>query len=193
MRVKPSSTIKVVVPMILAFHAAEALAQQPPPPAAPAAEPTAGDDKDGLRFRGGVSATAGTMFISDYSGFLAGVDAHLGVQINDMIGVYAVPSMSFGPVSVGSISSVIGVISGTAVVDVTLIDQVFVGAGGGYGIVNNPTGPVLHFRAGGYPLMGYGKNGIRRKGLMLGADMRMHFLSGDTVMQLMGSVGYEAF
>jgi len=33
---------------------------------------------------------------------------------------------------------------------VTLIDQVFVGAGGGFGIVNNPSGPVLHFRAGGY-------------------------------------------
>lgn len=192
MHAKTSCMIKVVVPMILAF-ATEALAQQPPPPAAPAAEPTAGDDKDGVRFRGGVSATAGTMLISNYSGFLAGVDGRLGVQINDLIGVYAVPHLTFGPVSVGSASTVIGVISATTVVDATFIDQVFVGAGGGFGIVNNPSGPVLHVRAGGYPLMGYGQNGIRRKGLMVGADMRMYFLSGATVMQLMGSVGYEAF
>lgn len=197
MRAKPFFIITVVVPMILTFHAAESLAQQPPPPAAgpsvPSAAPAAEGDKDGFRFRGGVSATAGTMLISDYSGFLGGVDAHLGVQVNDMIGVYAVPHLSFGPVSVGSVSTFIGVLSATAVADVTLIDQVFVGAGGGFGVVNNPSGPVLHFRAGGYPLVGDGKDGIRRKGLMLGGDVRMYFLSGITVMQVMGGVGYEAF
>lgn len=192
MRAKPSSMLKVVVPMILAFHAAEALAQQPPP-AAPAAEPTAGDDRDGFRFRGGVSLAAGTMILSNYSGFLAGVDGRLGVQINDMIGVYAVPHLTLGPVSAGGFSTFIGVFSTTAVVDVTLIDQIYVGAGGGFGVVNNPTGPTLHFRAGGYPLMGYGENGIRRKGLMVGADMRMYLLSGITVMELTGGVGYEAF
>jgi hypothetical protein len=133
------------------------------------------------------------MLISDYSGFLAGVDGRLGVQINDLIGVYAVPHLSFGPVSVGSVSTFIGVLSATAVADVTLIDQIFVGAGGGFGVVNNPSGPVVHFRAGGYPLMGYGNNGIRRKGLMLGADMRLYLLSTVTVMQVMGGVGYEAF
>ena len=41
--------------------------------------------------------------------------------------------------------------------------------------------------------MGDGKDGIRRKGLMLGGDVRMYFLSGITVMQVMGGVGYEAF
>lgn len=193
MRAKTSCMIKVVVPMLLSFHAAEALAQQPPPPAPPAAEPTAGDDRDGVRFRGGVSLAAGTMFLSSYSGFLAGVDGRLGVQINDMIGVYAVPHLTLGPISVGSLSTFIGVFSTTAVVDVTLIDQIYVGAGGGFGVVNNPTGPALHFRAGGYPLMGYGENGIRRKGLMVGADMRMYLLSGITVMELTGGVGYEAF
>lgn len=198
MRAKSGYIITAVVPMILAFfHTAESLAQGAPPPAAgpsvPAAAPAAEGDKDGLRFRGGVSAVAGTMAISDYSGFLTGVDAHLGVQINDMIGVYAVPSLTFGPISVGSVSTVIGVLSATAVADVTLIDQVFVGAGGGFGIVNDPSGPVLHFRAGGYPLMGDGKDGIRRKGLSLGADVRMYFLSGLTVMQVMGGLGYEAF
>jgi hypothetical protein len=190
-----------VVPMILALHAEEALAQQPSPPAVgasvPAAAPPADGDKDGVRFRGGVSATAGTMFISDYSGFLAGVDGRLGVQINDLIGVYAVPHLTFGPISVGPLSTVIGVFSATAVADVTLLDQIFIGGGGGFGIVNNPSGPVAHFRFGGYPLMGHGDDGIRRKGLMVGADIRLYFLQsagvGITVMQAMGGIGYEAF
>jgi hypothetical protein len=183
--------LTVVVPMILAFHATEALAQAPPPPAA---APAVEEDKDGVRLRAGVSATAGTMLISDYSGFLAGVDGRLGVQINDLIGVYAMPHLSFGPISVGGLASIpIGVFSTTALAEATLIDQIFVGAGGGFGIVNNPSGPVVHVRAGGYPLMGHGENGIRRKGLMLGADMRLYFISGFTVMQVMGGVGYEAF
>jgi hypothetical protein len=146
-----------------------------------------------VRFRGGVSAGAGGMFISDYSGFLGGVDGRLGLQINDLIGVYAVPHLSFGPVSVGSVSSAIGVFSATGVVDATFIDHIFVGAGGGFGVVNNPSGPVVHFRAGGYPLMGHGDDGIRRKGLMVGADVRLYVLSGATVMQVMGGLGYEAF
>lgn len=194
MRLNRFRIVTLIAPMTLALAAAEASAQQPPPPGAgaPAAAPAEGE-KDGVRFRGGVSAVAGGMFISDYSGFLAGVDGHLGVQINNLIGVYTVPHLSFGPVTIGSISSAIGVFSATAVVDVTPIDQVFVGAGAGFGVVNNPSGPVVHARVGGYPLMGHGDNGIRRKGLMVGADMRLYILDGATVMQVMGGLGYEAF
>ena len=174
------------------------LAQQPPPPGAtPPAAPAPEGEKDGLRFRGGVAAVAGGMFLNDYSGFMAGVDGRLGLQINNLIGVYAVPHLTFGPVKVNvgpaSASTVIGLFSGTAVADVTIIDHIFVGAGGGYGVVNNPNGPVAHFRAGAYPLMGHGSNGIRRKGLMLGIDTRLYFLSGATVMELSGGIGYEAF
>jgi hypothetical protein len=151
-------------------------------------------EKDGVRFRGGVSATAGTMAVSNYSGFLAGVDGRLGLQINNLIGVYVDPHLSFGPVKVGNIgSTAIGVFSATGIVDVTLFDRMFVGAGGGFGIVNNPTGAALHFRLGGYPLMGRGEDGIRRKGLVLAADVQTYFLSGVTVLQPMGSIGYEAF
>ncbi len=35
----------------------------------------------------------------DYSGFLVGVDGRVGVQIMDLIGVYAVPHLSFGSVT----------------------------------------------------------------------------------------------
>ncbi len=84
-------------------------------------------------------------------------------------------------------------LSATAVADVTLMDHFFVGAGGGYGVLNNPNGPVVHFRLGGYPLMGKSDTGPRRKGLMLGADMRLFFVPNNTGMQLMGAIGYEAF
>lgn len=187
-----------IAPMLLTASATAAWAQPPPPPAAGPTGPslTPAADEDGVRFRGGVSAVAGGMFISDYSGFLAGVDGRLGLQINDLIGVYAVPHLTFGPVSTGAgavqVSSVIGVFSATGVVDATFIDQVFVGGGAGFGVVNNPSGPVIHFRAGGYPLMGDG-DGARRKGLMLGADLRLFVLSGATVMQVTGGIGYEAF
>jgi hypothetical protein len=177
------------------LSSAVALAQPAPTPGPGAAPPppAAGEDKDGVRFRGGVSAVGGGMFLDDYSGFLAGADGHLGVQVNHLIGVYLVPHLTFGPVDVGPASSVIGLFSATAVVDFTLIDHIFVGAGAGYGVVNNPTGPTVHFRAGGYPLMGRGDNGIRRKGLMLGVDTRLYILDGATVMELSGGLGYEAF
>ena len=195
----------VVGAMLLS--SAVALAQPappPPPPPAPGAAPAApapGGEKDGLRLRGGVSAVAGGMFLNNYSGFMAGVDGRLGLQINNLIGVYAVPHLTFGPVKVdvgpASASTVIGLFSATAVADVTLIDHIFVGAGGGFGVVNNPTGPVAHFRAGAYPLMGHGANGIRRKGLVLSLDTRLYFLSqagvSTTVMELSGGIGYEAF
>jgi hypothetical protein len=147
--------------------------------------------------RAGVSAVAGGMFLDNYSGFMAGVDGRLGVQVNHYVGVYVVPHLTFGPVKVdvgpASASTVIGLFAATAVADVTFIDHIFLGAGGGFGVVNNPSGPVAHFRAGGYPLMGRGDNGIRRKGLMLGVDTRLYFLDGLTVMELSGGIGYEAF
>ncbi len=215
-----------ILPMALSFAsllvASSAVAEQqpaPPPPgpgpaaAAPAPAPEA-EDKDGARFRGGVSAAFGGIFGSesnvDYSGFLGGVDGHIGIQIMDLIGVYAVPHLAFGSVgaTVGSVSVPSEgwlAFTATGVVDFTFIDQIFVGAGGGFA-AHAPTctncdglvGPAIHFRLGGYPLMGEGDDGIRRKGLMVGADLRVNFLSTSggasiTMIQPMVKVGYEAF
>jgi hypothetical protein len=170
-------------------------------------------EKDGARFRGGVSAAFGGLFGSEgpasYSGILGGADGHLGVQINNLIGVYAVPHLSYGSITaeVGSISASDGWLdfSGTGVVDVTLFDRFFVGGGAGFA-AHAPTctncgglaGPNVHLRLGGYPLMSRGDDGIRRKGLMIGADLRINFLSDAasnsiTLIQPMVSVGYEAF
>jgi hypothetical protein len=175
-----------------------AKAAEPAPAAAPAAAPApAADegDKDGVRFRGGVSGGVGAEFVSSATAIMGGVDGRMGVQINDMIGVYAQPHLSFGSFGsgVGGFAALTGTFTGTAVVDFTFLDQIFVGGGAGFGVFNNPTGPVVHLRAGGYPLMGHGENGIRRKGLMLGVDLRLGFITGATVVYPMGSIGYEAF
>lgn len=179
-----------------------AKAAEPAPAAAPAAAaapaPAADEgDKDGVRFRGGISGGVGGEIIvsgGSATAIMGGVDGRLGVQINDMIGVYAQPHISFGSFGdFGGIPGLTGTVTGTALVDFTFLDQIFVGAGAGYGVLNSPGGPVIHFRAGGYPLMGHGNDGIRRKGLMLALDMRIIIADPYTAVFPMGSIGYEAF
>ena len=86
-----------------------------------------------------------------------------------------------------------GAFSLAGMAEVTLIDRFFAGAGFGFGVLNNPSGPMFQARLGGYPLMGRGENGIRRKGLMVGVDLRTIFVDGATGVLVLGSVGYEAF
>lgn len=194
---------------------APAPAPAPPTAAPPPAPP---EDADGARFRGGVDVTFGGLFGSKdavkYTGFAGGVDGHIGVQINDLVGIYAVPHFTFGKVKVEvpplDQSSGWVVFTGTAVVDFTFIDQIFVGVGGG-GTYQGPTctncqalgGGVLHARFGGYPVIGLGEDGIRRKGLMIGAELFVNFVSQlsapagvDTsiiFIEPMLTIGYEAF
>jgi hypothetical protein len=168
--------------MFLAFPA---FAADPEPNAAPA-------DDDGARFRGGVALTGGALLLSGNAAGVGGVDGRMGVQIMDLIGVYLQPQLALGATS----TVFAGMFGASVLADVTIIDQIFVGAGGGFGAVqfNRTQGAgALHIRAGGYPLMGYGDDGIRRKGLMLGMDFRVFFAGGATLIAPMGSIGYEAF
>jgi hypothetical protein len=164
-------------------------------PAPPPEEPPL----DGVRFRGGISAAGGGEFVSNYAFGMGGIEGRLGVQINHLIGVYAAPYLAFGAGSVGSgLSAFTGTAGVSAIVDFTIADQFFVGAGGGFGVLNNPTGPAIHLRVGGYPAMGFGANGYRRRGLVVGLDARLFLLDDGLngivpVMQIMAGVGYEAF
>jgi hypothetical protein len=164
-------------------------------------EPPAGV-QDGARFRFGVAGGLGFLSGAGYSFTYTGVDLRFGVQLSDMIAVYAQPQIggywtkpesvnidgTSIPVSTGG-----GLMGASVLADVTLIDRFFVGGGLGYGILNNPGGPELHFRAGGYPLMGRNKEKARRKGLMLGVDFRLHFLKGATFVAPTFNIGYDAF
>jgi hypothetical protein len=111
-----------------------------------------------------------------------------------MIGVYAQPQLGVygGDVGAGLIGTG-GLIGTSAVIDFTFLDQLFVGGGLGYAILNSPAGMELHFRAGGYPLYGDSQDRARRKGLMLGADLRLHFVEGYTFVAPTFNIGYEAY
>ena len=175
-----------------------------PKPAEPAPEAKPKDpnaDKehiDDVRFRGGISVGGGGLFLGGYTFGLGGVDGRLGVQINDLIGIYAQPQLAIygGSVNLGnggSLPGVGGIVGGTALIDFTFLDRLFVGVGGGGALLNNPAAGELHFRVGGYPVMGFGKNKIQRKGLMIGADLRVFFVSGLTLFSPTANIGYEVF
>ena len=183
---------------------AAAPAAEPPATGAPAAAdapvkarraeiPEEELDEDGVRFRGGVSGGGGGLFLEGYTMGLGGFDGRMGVQINDLIGVYAQPQVGVYGGDLGGFGGIGGLAGASVVVDFTFIDQIFVGVGGGGAILNDPFAGELHIRAGGYPLMGYGEDGVRRKGLMIGADLRMFFLEGYVLLSPTASIGYEAF
>jgi hypothetical protein len=150
---------------------------------------------DGVRFRGGISLGGGGAFVAGWNLGMVGVDGRLGVQINNLIGVYAQPYFQLGTGSRNNLTGFTGFAGGSVMVDFTLFDRFFLGAGGGGAILNNPAAGELHFRLGGYPVMGRGLNGIRRKGLMLGVDLRVYFVEGGIgqVIDVMGGIGYEAY
>jgi hypothetical protein len=153
------------------------------------------------RFRFGINPTVGLESVSasgvSVSGTMVGLDLRLGWQLNDLLAIYAQPHLSFGSLSTEaggpSISGATGTIVGTVMAEATLSDRFFGGVGAGYGILNNPSGLALEARAGVYPFMGRSANGIRRKGLMIGVDLRTVFVDGATGLLAMGCIGYEAF
>jgi hypothetical protein len=156
--------------------------------------PPATANADDGRFRFGVAGGAGLMSWDGPTFWYGGVDLRFGYQINDMIGVYAQPQLGIygGDAGAGLVGTG-GLIGTSAVVDFTFVDQVFVGGGLGYAILNNPSGVEIHLRAGGYPLYSDSKEKARRKGLMLGADLRLHFVEGYTFVAPTFNIGYEAY
>jgi hypothetical protein len=123
-----------------------------------------------------------------------GVDLRFGWQISDNLGVYAQPQLGYYKLDGASALFGSGGLIGTSVLaDYTLFDRVFVGGGVGYAILNSPSGAELHFRVGGYPLMSRSDAKIRRRGLMLGLDFRLHFVEGYTFVAPTFNIGYDAF
>ncbi len=136
----------------------------------------------------------GATLVESVTAATFGGEARIGVQINNLIGVYGTPHFVVANGGGGALGT-FALFAATGDVDFTFLDHLYVGAGGGVGIVNNPVGPVLHLRLGGYPIVGRGENGYRRKGLQLGADMRLYFAPNPvgTVTEITAGIGYEAF
>lgn len=184
----------VAVWTVLALNGSVAWAQD-----ASAATPAAPVAADGARFRAGISMGGGIEKVSIASGGMFGIDGRLGLQLNDLLGFYVQPHLSFGSLSVDpGMTGGVGVSGGTgtfsiaAMAEATLVDRFFGGVGFGYGVLNNPSGPMVQARAGGY-LTSSRDEGIRRKGLMLGVDMRAIFVDGATGYLVLGSIGWEKY
>ena len=184
---------------------AAAPATAPPAPAAapaPAATSAAPPPVEhGWRLRHGITATGGELFGSvqnvSFTESLAGLDWRLGVQLNDDWAAYSDAHMSFGSAMALGSSGTTGNFAEAIMGERTINDKIFVGAGAGYGVLNNPSGPLIAARAGYYPLMSRDDADGRRRGLVISGDIREYFASQNgqsvTATQLMISVGYEKY
>jgi hypothetical protein len=149
---------------------------------------------DGPRFRFGIAGGAGPMLGDNWGTVYGGLDMRFGAQVSDLLGIYLQPQLGFYEGQTPSGNGFGGIVGFSGGVDVTLIDRFFVGAGAGVAILQNPVGPELHFRVGGYPLVSRSSEKVRRKGLMLGMDFRLHFPSGYAMaIAPTFNIGYEAF
>lgn len=151
------------------------------------------------RFRGGISIGAGGLFVSNFGVGLGVIDGRLGVQLNNLLAIYAQPHFSVGGGTVNGVGSAItGEAGATLMVDFTFFDRMFIGVGGGGGVIGSLGLGEVQVRLGGYPLMRLLPDRVRRRGLMLGVDTRIYFVElgpagTGTVVSVAGSVGFEAF
>lgn len=186
---------------------AEDESAEPAPEPAPADEPPATApstvDQNSARRRRGTALGAGVERISDaFGNSLAApmgvLDLRFGTQINDLVAVYVPLHLSIGAFpGLGTVAGLpaglTGTLAATVVADVTLADRFFVGGGGGIGILNNPIGPAVHLRAGGYPIANRAEDSNRRKGMVVAADLRLIYAKGITATYPTIQVGFESF
>jgi hypothetical protein len=158
---------------------------------------------DGPRLRAGISVGAGGLFAGGgYGVGLAGVDGRIGVQINNLVGVYAQPYFVGGDGSYAAGSGSVVSFGADAVIDFTLASRFFIGVGGGGGGTlfkqgNGDSGQLI-FRAGFYPIVVRRFRRPGRGGLMVGLDVRPIFLTGFgngevSLVQATANIGWELF
>lgn len=183
-RVTSLALTSLVASSLLSLSAFATEPQLPPdavaPPPTPAVEPAA-PKPDRARFRGGIGLEAGAVIVpGSYTVGAIGLQAPLGVQINNLIGVYALPNFDviFGEAG--------GVQLGAAfIVDFTFDDQITVGVGpdlsllaafgGDSGSLSGVGGALYgaRLRFGWSPALSQDPVSARRKALTIGADLRL--------------------
>lgn len=169
----------------------------------PESEATAASAQIGLRnvgFRNGFSLSAGqesgtTASGASISGQLYGVDWRIGQGITNNLSVYVDTHLSFGTASVGGGSGATGNFATALIGEYVHPSRVFVGGGGGYGVLNNPSGPLAQARVGYYPFDGSSLAPARH--LNVAFDARYYFVddagTGVTVSHYALSLGYDRF
>lgn len=169
---------------------APATTAAPAPAAAPAPEASA----SGLR--NGFSLSAGQEFGGDrmVSGTMFGADWRIGYRINEPLSIYLHSHLSFGSAHEGSgASGATGTFAAALIGEYLLPMGLFVGGGGGWGVLNNPNGPLAEARIGFYPMKADGPGKSRRLNIAL--DARFYFADQGygTVNHIALSIGYDRF
>lgn len=167
---------------------ASAVAPMPPPPPPPS---------EGATLRNGFSLSVGQEFGSGpsdgLSGQLYGLDWRIGAKINHALAVYVDTHLSLGTAQIGAASGMTGNFAAALIGEYTLPMRVFLGGGAGYGVLNNPSGPLVQLRAGWYPFEKTSPGKARRLNIAL--DTRFYF-AGEaigTVSHFALSLGYDRF
>ena len=175
------------------------------PAAAPAAPPSAGmtvapapepPPSPGTHLRNGFSLSLGEELgsgpSSGLTGQLYGVDWRIGAKLAGPYSVYADTHLSLGTAKIGAASGYTGNFAFAMMGERELPARTFIAAGGGYGVLNNPSGLLAQVRGGWYP-MDDGTAVSRRLNLAL--DARFYFAGAaiGTVSQISVTLGYDRF
>lgn len=173
----------------------------PVPATEPAPEPPQqASSSSGISLRNGFSLSVGHEFGTtasgaSFSGQLYGLDWRIGARITEAISAHLHSHLSLGTASIGGASGTTGNFAAAVVGEYTLPMRLFFGAGAGYGVLNNPSGPLVEVRAGYYPFAHSGPGKARRLNIAL--DGRWYFVddvgTGITVTHIALSLGYDRF
>ena len=170
----------------------------PPDPnvtaAAPAPAPAPAPSTSGLR--NGFSLSAGQEFGGDrdISGSMFGVDWRIGWRISEPLSVYLHSHVSFGSATEGNgAAGTTGTFATAIVGEYSLPMRLFFGGGAGWGVLNNPNGPLAEARVGYYPLKTNAVGKARRLNVAL--DYRTYFANQGygMVNHIALSLGYDRF
>ena len=162
--------------------------------AAPAPAPIERSSGTGLRngFSLSVGQEMGSGPSEGFSGQLYGVDWRIGAKVTPAISMYLQTHLSMGDAKIGNAEGVTGNFAAALMGEYELPQRVFFAGGGGYGVLNNPSGPMGQLRAGWYPMKG--GDGVERR-INLALDARFYFPGDDIgrVTQLSLTIGYDRF
>ncbi len=182
--------------------AAAAPAPAPDPNASAAMmQPPPNPEPSGPTLRNGFSLSVGQEFgtsslMNDFSGQLYGIDWRIGAQINKALGVYLHSHLSLGSISQNDqTAGYTGNFAAALTGEYQLPMRLFFGAGAGYGVLNNPSGPLVQGRAGYYLFESKDPGKSRRLNVAL--DFRVYFVSvpaeSVTMKHVALSIGYDRF
>jgi hypothetical protein len=192
-----SSTIAAADTDIHTVATVEPPAAPPTVVVAPAPAPMPAPEPLGMRLRNGFSISAGQEYgsgpSSGFSASLFGGDWRIGAQIDDKHAIYLHTHLSFGTGKIGAASGYTGNFAAALIAERVLPMRFFVGAGGGYGVLNNPDGPLAQLRAGWYPFEQNSNTKVRRLNVAL--DSRWYFAGPQvgTVTHIALTLGYDRF